>query len=85
MITAGSDVWAILGLPFFSSYHITVDRTIGTMKFELGCGCESSIDGFPKIVAGNNSIASTRISGTKPINISPALVFLNFLLVLILL
>jgi hypothetical protein len=39
----------ILVLPFFSAFHIVVDRDLGTLNFQLGCGCAESDDGYPWI------------------------------------
>jgi hypothetical protein len=81
MIAPGDDDWAILGLTFFSAYHITIDRNLGTMKFELGCGCEEALDGYPKIIAGGNTVSPKRANhATKSRNISFILLFGNLIL-----
>lgn len=49
MIGTWGDQYAVLGLPFFSAYHIVVDRDSGQISFQLGCNCENSPDGYPKI------------------------------------
>jgi hypothetical protein len=86
MISAGSDMWAILGLTFFSSYHITVDRTAGTMKFELGCGCKDSVDNYPQIILGNNTASPNKIvSSSQSRIVSPFLICMNLVLVILLL
>jgi hypothetical protein len=48
----------ILGVPFFNAYHITLNRDEATVSFQLGCGCELSDDGYPKIEIGQNVSSS---------------------------
>lgn len=45
----GSDDFAIMGLPFYTAYHIVMDRTNNLVKFQPGCGCESLLDRYPEI------------------------------------
>jgi len=49
MVASYSETYAILGLPFFSSFHIMVDRDIGKITFKQGCECSVRNDGYPKI------------------------------------
>ncbi|KAH6564037.1 hypothetical protein BASA62_008159 [Batrachochytrium salamandrivorans] len=41
--------YIVLGVAFHSSLDILHDRKNGKVGFSLGCGCESSPDGYPKI------------------------------------
>ena len=43
--TIGS--FGILGTPVHMAYHLVMDRDNRTVNFQLGCGCESSTDGYP--------------------------------------
>jgi hypothetical protein len=55
---------AILGLPYFSAYYITLDRSKFTIEFRLGCACDKAKDGYPKIIIGQGN-------GTKVISYIP--------------
>lgn len=61
MVSSWADQYSILGLPFFSAYHIVVDRDNGRINFQLGCGCEFSTDGYPKI-----STSGYQMNGPPP-------------------
>lgn len=56
MISSVGDSYAILGLPFFQAYHIVVDRDIGQVSFQLGCGCELATDSYPIISTSGDTI-----------------------------
>ncbi|KAJ3373998.1 hypothetical protein HDU91_000054 [Kappamyces sp. JEL0680] len=56
LVASWGDRYGILGLPFFSAYHIVVDRDSGKLSFQLGCACESSVDGYPKISTNGPTI-----------------------------
>jgi hypothetical protein len=56
-LVKASGTMSILGLPFFSAYHILLDREEGTLTFRQGCLCNST-DGYPKILMSTGSIAS---------------------------
>lgn len=49
MIQAGSDRYSVLGLPFFSAFHVELDRTNHLITFKPGCGCETALDEYPLI------------------------------------
>jgi hypothetical protein len=38
VIGKGSDYYAVLGIPFFNSFYVMIDRAAGTVGFALGCG-----------------------------------------------
>ena len=50
LVGDGGVHYSILGLPFFSAFHIILDRTNFQITFQPGCDCESSSDGYPKIL-----------------------------------
>lgn len=56
MVGSWGSQYAILGLPFFSAFHVVVDKDLGKMTFQLGCDCESSTDGYPKIITQGKTI-----------------------------
>ncbi|KAJ3303526.1 Beta-secretase 2 [Kappamyces sp. JEL0829] len=69
MVTTGadSDLFAILGLPLFSAYHIVIDKDRGSMSFSPGCDCENATDGYPSIVQGNENVTwRTSPTGKTP-------------------
>ncbi|KAI8900866.1 aspartic peptidase domain-containing protein [Globomyces pollinis-pini] len=57
LISGQNNDMAILGLPFFSAYHITADLLNGNLKFQLGCGCKNSTENYPQIIHSSASIA----------------------------
>ena len=50
MVGDGGIHFSILGMPFFSTFHIILDRTNYEITFQPGCDCEASMDGYPKIL-----------------------------------
>jgi hypothetical protein len=49
-VVQGNDQRALLGLAFFSSFYILLDKNLGEIGFRLGCNCHDSVDGFPKVI-----------------------------------
>ncbi|KAH6563921.1 hypothetical protein BASA83_012904 [Batrachochytrium salamandrivorans] len=58
-ISIGSDEAALLGTPFLTNLRIVVDRDRFRVGFSLGCGCETSPDGYPTIKTSNGKIWSS--------------------------
>ena len=56
----GSNDLAVLGYPFFTSYHIVFDRSNGSLIFSPGCGCEESKDKYPLIYTNGHANKCTR-------------------------
>jgi Eukaryotic aspartyl protease len=68
MITSMSETSVIFGLPFFSAYHIVVDRDLGKLTFQIGCGCYFATDGYPKITTAGKILQSALLGEKVPIN-----------------
>lgn len=68
MVSVGTNQQIVLGLPFFSAFHIVIDRDLGIMTFDRGCGCSTATDGYPTISVGNEAVvwrASTSSSAKR--------------------
>ncbi|KAJ8331815.1 hypothetical protein O5D80_000120 [Batrachochytrium dendrobatidis] len=51
-VQAGSDYYAVLGIPFMTRLGLTFDRAHKRIGFGPGCGCETETDGYPTISNG---------------------------------
>lgn len=40
LVSSYDDSIIIMGHPFFSSFYIVLDRDLGTISFQLGCGSD---------------------------------------------
>lgn len=47
-----TDPYMILGLPYFSAFHIILDRENQEITFSPGCGCQTT-DKYPLILTDN--------------------------------
>ena len=68
MITSQSESSVVFGLPFFSAYHIVVDRDLGQMTFQIGCGCYFATDGYPKISTSGKVVQASLSGENEPID-----------------
>ena len=50
--------YALLGLPFFSAFHIVLDRTNFQIGFQPGCGCNTTLDKYPMIITDSSADSS---------------------------
>lgn len=62
MMGTSPDTMAILGLPFFSSYQIVIDKTNGLITFQRGCGCSTASDIYPTITAASSNTGNSSLS-----------------------
>ncbi|OAJ39300.1 hypothetical protein BDEG_23161 [Batrachochytrium dendrobatidis JEL423] len=54
-VQAGSDYYAVLGIPFMTRLGLTFDRAHKRIGFGPGCGCEVATDGYP-IISNNDQV-----------------------------
>ncbi|KAI8900855.1 aspartic peptidase domain-containing protein [Globomyces pollinis-pini] len=73
LVVGGGDDFAVLGLPIFSAYHIVLDRLNGRVSFALGCGCNSSPDGYPKIIQKAKSTNNQNDEIVDTLTITPSI------------
>ncbi|KAJ3256925.1 hypothetical protein HK103_005043 [Boothiomyces macroporosus] len=55
IVSSSPDYYVVLGLPFFSAFHVVADLNAGQLAVSIGCACSYSTDGNPKIVTSNTS------------------------------
>lgn len=66
-MSATTSSWVSLGIPFFTGYHMTFDRSAASINFKPGCACANS-DGYPTIIKGTEAVTwnGTTSASSRP-------------------
>lgn len=56
LVAAESEKRVTLGLAFFSAFYIEVNYDTGSISFTPGCSC--TVDGYPRVLAGNSTVVA---------------------------
>ncbi|KAJ3326161.1 hypothetical protein HDV06_000037 [Boothiomyces sp. JEL0866] len=55
IVSSSSNYFVVLGLPFFSAFHVVADLSSGQLTVSIGCACSYSTDGYPQIITSNTT------------------------------